>query len=394
MRIAQELVKRAESLKPALAARATEADNLRRLPDATVADLHAAEFFKIVQPARWGGLELSPSVLFDVQIALASACGSTGWVTGVLGVHTWQLALFPEKAQEEVWGENPNALISSSYAPNGKVERVDGGYRITGRWTFSSGCDFCDWAFLGGFVPPDGPDARPDMRTFLLPKSDYRIDDTWFVSGLKASGSKDIVVDGAFVPEHRTHKLIDGFKLDSPGNAVNRSPIYRLPFGQIHVRSVSSPAIGVAEGALATFRERTASRISAADKARLGEDPSFQGVCAEGAAELDLVRLCLSRNFNELNDRAEAAGGNVPEMPLDRRVRFRYDSAQAADRSMKVVDRLFTQSGGQVLRTGDPLGRAFQDVHAIRAHYANNPELPGRNLGRTLLGGKNQDYFV
>src|SRR5207253_2212904 len=129
---------------------------------------------------------------------------------------------------EDVWGRDSETLISSSYAPTGQIERDDGGYRVSGRWSFSSGCDHCQWVFLGGFVPVEAGQL-PDMRTFLLPRADYRIDDNWHVAGLKATGSKDIVVDGAFVPEHRTHKLIDGYKQRSPGNAVNTAPLYRLP---------------------------------------------------------------------------------------------------------------------------------------------------------------------
>src|SRR5262249_38516935 len=178
----------------------------------------------------------------DVQMTIAAACPSSAWVLGVVAVHGWQLALFPPQAQEDVWGRDREALISSSNAPTGKVIRVEGGFRISGRWSFSSGCDHCHWVFLGGFAPT-APGEKPDMRTFLLPRSDYRIDDNWHVAGLKGTGSKDIVVEDAFVPEHRTHRLIDGYLLKSPGHALNPAPLYRLPFGQIFVRSVSTSAI-------------------------------------------------------------------------------------------------------------------------------------------------------
>ena len=133
-------------------------------------------------------------------MAVAQYCPSTAWVLGVVGVHQWQLALFDERAQNEVWGASNEVLISSSYMPVGKVERVEGGYMLSGRWGFSSGSKYCDWAFLGAFVP--GLDGKPpDMRTFLVPKGDYRIEDTWKVMGLRATGSNDVVIDGCFVPE-------------------------------------------------------------------------------------------------------------------------------------------------------------------------------------------------
>jgi 3-hydroxy-9,10-secoandrosta-1,3,5(10)-triene-9,17-dione monooxygenase len=384
--LAETLRARARSLAPALAERVAEADGLRRLPDATVADFHEAGFFRMLQPARWGGHEVDPQVFFDVQIAVGAACPSSAWVLGVVAVHAWQLALFPLAAQEEVWGEDPGTLISSSYAPTGKVTRVDGGYRISGRWSFSSGCDHCQWVFLGGMIP----DGTPEMRTFLVPRRDYRIEDTWHVMGLKGTGSKDIVVDDAFVPEHRTHRLIDGFKRSSPGNEVNRAPLYRLPFGQIFVRSVSSTAIGIAQGTLDVYRRNTASRIAASDGAKVSLDPAAQTVAARAAATIEDLRTILRRNFDELMGQARAG----EEMPLERRLQFRLDSSLAVERSVAVVDALFTESGGRAIFLGSPLLRYFLDVHAARAHYANNPEKPARNFGGVLLGQKNADWFV
>ncbi|MCA9566023.1 MAG: acyl-CoA dehydrogenase family protein, partial [Myxococcales bacterium] len=170
-----QFISAAKALAPILQERGQAADELRRIPEQTIEDLHNAGLFKLFQPARWGGYEAHPNTLYDSQIELAKGCGSTGWVFGVLSVHTWQLALFPEEAQDEVWGDDPSTLISSSYAPVGKVTRVDGGYRLSGRWSWSSGCDHCQWVMLGSFVPPDEDHPKPDMRTFLVPRSDYTI---------------------------------------------------------------------------------------------------------------------------------------------------------------------------------------------------------------------------
>lgn len=380
------LIEAARALAPALAERVAEADALRRVPDATIADFRDAGFFRMLQPARWGGLEVEPRTFFDVQMTIGAACASSAWVLGVVAVHAWQLALFPLAAQEEVWGADRAALISSSYAPTGKVTRVDGGFRISGRWSFSSGCDHCQWVFLGGMVPGDAP----EMRTFLVPRRDYRIEDNWHVVGLKGTGSKDIVVEDAFVPEHRTHRLIDGFKRSSPGNEVNPAPLYRLPFGQIFVRSVSTTAIGIAQGALDAYRRNTASRIAASDGAKVALDPSAQAVAAHAAAAIEDLQATLHRNFEELM--GQAARGE--EMPLERRLKFRLDSSLAVARAVEVVDALFTESGGRAIFLGSPLLRCFLDVHAARAHYANNPEKPGRNFGGVLLGQKNADFFV
>ncbi len=381
---------RARELAPLLAARAAEAEGLRRLPDSSIREMKEAGLFRMLQPARWGGAEVDPRTFFDVQMAIAAACPSTAWVLGVVGVHAWQLALFDPRAQDEVWGGDPGVLISSSYAPTGTVQRVDGGFRISGRWSFSSGCDHCQWVFLGGFVPLEGDSRIPDMRTFLVPRSDYAIDDNWHVAGLKATGSKDIVIESAFVPEHRTHRLIDGFKRSSPGNAVNPSPLYRLPFGQIFVRSVSTSAIGAAQGALDAFRDTARKRVAASDGSKVAEDTTTQVVCAEAAATIDEVKLLLYRNFEEMMELARAGA----DIPVERRVRFRYDSANAVVRCAGAIDRLFTASGARAIFLGHPLLRFFLDVHAARAHYANNPDKPARNFGGVQLGQKNQDFFL
>ena len=383
-------VRRAEALAPTLAARVPEAEALRRLPDQTIADLQEAGFFRLLQPARWGGAEVDPGVFFDVQATIAAACPSTAWVLGVVGVHAWQLALFPEEAQKDVWGEDSSTLISSSYAPTGKVTRVEGGFRVSGRWSFSSGCDHCRWAFLGGMVPPEAEGKPPEMRTFLLPRKDYRIDDTWHVAGLKATGSKDIVVEDAFVPEHRTHRLLDGFKRRSPGNAINTAPLYRLPFGQVFVRSVSTSAIGILQGALDAYRAVAAKRIAAGDGSKVADEAAAQLVCASAASTLDEVRLVLHRNMDELMALARADA----DMPLERRVRFRFDSSNAVVKCVAAVDELFAQSGGRAIFLNSSMLRYFLDAHAARAHYANNPDKPGRNLGGVLLGLKNVDFFL
>jgi len=385
-----ELVRRARELAPVLAARVAETDALRRLPDQTIEDLQQAGFFRMLQPARWGGYEVEPRTFYDVQMTLAAACPSTAWVLGVVGVHNWQLALFPEQAQVDVWRDDARALISSSYAPTGKVVRTDGGFRVSGRWSFSSGCDHCRWVFLGGLVPTENEGKPPELLTFLVPRADYVIDDTWHVAGLKGTGSKDIVVEDAFVPEHRTHRLIDGYKRKSPGNAVNTAPLYRLPFGQVFVRSVSTSAIGIAQGALDAYRAAAARRVAASDGARVAEDVSTQFACASAAAVLDEVRLVLYRNMDELMARARSG----EDLPLERRVGFRYDSANAVVKCVAVVDDLFSRSGGRAMFLDSPILRFFLDAHAARGHYANNPDKPGRNFGGVLLGLKNQDIFL
>ncbi len=375
-------LQRVRALLPALRERAAHAEQLRRLPDETVADFQEAGLFRCLQPKRYGGFELDPSILYQAIIEIGAVCGSSAWVLGVIGVHNWHLGLFAPEAQDDVWGKDTSIQLSTSLAPTGTVERADGGFRLRGRWSFSSGCDFCHWAVLGGIVPPLEKDAPPDARTFLVPRSDYVIDDTWYTVGLCGTGSKDLVVDNAFVPEYRTHSYRDAFYLTNPGAVVNDAPLYRLPFGLVFPACIGSPAIGVALGALAAFREQTTTRISPRDKSRVAEDPFAQLAMAEAAAEVTAARNSLLANFAEAM-RLVRAGS---EIPLAQRARYRWDTAKATDRSVRAVDRLFEASGGRGIFLDNPIQRAWRDVHAIRAHAGNNLEKAAFVFGRSEFG--------
>jgi len=385
----EELVRRARDLVPKLRERAEAAEQARRIPKQTIKDFQEAGFFKILQPRRWGGYAMDPQVFFDVQMTIAEGCMSSAWVLGVVAVHNWQLPLFDERAQQDVWGEDPTTLISSSYAPVGKVTRVDGGFRFSGRWSFSSGCEHCQWAFLGGMVPPLKEGDPPDMRTFLVPRSDYRIEDTWHVLGLKATGSQDVVVEDAFVPEYRTHKAMDGFLQNSPGNEVNPEPLYRLPFGQIFARSVSTASIGGAQGALTAFVETCRGRVTS-HGSRTAEDPVVQGVVAEAQDTIDGLKLVLKRNFSRMMECLNEGR----EIPMEERLRYRYQSAVVPQRCMEVGDRLLTCLGGRGLFTSNRIQRYALDLKAARAHVANQPDGFARNWGGVSLGMENSDFFL
>jgi 3-hydroxy-9,10-secoandrosta-1,3,5(10)-triene-9,17-dione monooxygenase len=377
----------ARALLPALRERAALAEQLRRLPDETFADFQEAGLFRALQPKRYGGYELDPGVFYQAVIEVAAVCGSSGWCLGVLGVHNWHLAIMEPRAQQDVWGEDDSTQLSTSLAPTGSVERAAGGYRIKGRWSFSSGCDHCHWVVLGGVVPPARSGEPPDARVFLMPRSDYEIVDNWHVIGLCGSGSKDIVVEDAFVPEYRTHSYRDAFALNHPGCAVNDAPLYRLPFGLIFTYGIVSPAIGAAQGALDAFREQAARRINVRDGSRAVEDPFMQYRLAEAAAEIDAARERMLTIFGEMMRLARAG----EEIPLAARARYRWDSGKAIDRSVYAVDRLFEASGGHGIFLDNPIQRAWRDVHAMRAHAGNNPERASFIFGRSEFGLPPQD---
>src|SRR5262249_11810477 len=266
-----------------------------------------------------------PGVFFDIQMTLAEGCMSTGWVYGVVAVHNWQLGLFDIRAQEDVWSRDNSVLISSSYMPKGQVEPVDGGFRFSGRWSFSSGVDHADWLFLGGIIPAANGGA-PDYRTFLVPRSDVEVVDNWFTVGLKGTGSKDVIVKNARVPEYRTHRALDGFAGTSPGLKDNPAALYRLPFGQIFVRAVSTASIGALQGALNAFRDYGSKRVSTNDLGRTAEDPVAAQAVAEAALAVDDMKLELHRNFDAMMRTLKRGD----PLDLNDRIHYRYQSAAVA----------------------------------------------------------------
>ncbi|MFI5314090.1 MAG: 3-hydroxy-9,10-secoandrosta-1,3,5(10)-triene-9,17-dione monooxygenase oxygenase subunit [Myxococcota bacterium] len=376
---ADDYLAQVRALLPALRERAAACEALRRLPDETMKDFQARGLLRALQPKRWGGFELDPWTFYEAVMDVSAACSSSGWVLGVVGVHNWQLGLFPDQAQRDVWGEDSSVQISSSYAPTGKAERVPGGFRLSGRWSFSSGCDHCDWIFLGAIAPGDAP--FPDVRTFLLPRSDYRIDDNWRVAGLCGTGSKDIVVDGAFVPEHRTHRFVDAFLLKSPGQEQNTGALFKLPLGCVFSSAIAVPALGAARGALELFTQTTRTRVIAVGGGRASEDPFMQARLSEAASAIDGARETLRRDWRELVELAQAGAG----IPLGPRIRCRFDGTQAVARGVHAVDRLFEASGGRAIFLDNPIQRVFRDVHAMRAHASNNPDKGARLFARFEL---------
>jgi 3-hydroxy-9,10-secoandrosta-1,3,5(10)-triene-9,17-dione monooxygenase len=335
----------------------------------------------MLQPARWGGLELDPGVFFDVQATIAHACPSSAWVLGVVAVHAWQLALFPEQAQVDVWGKDASTLISSSYAPTGKVERAPGGFRISGRWSFSSGCDHCQWAFLGGMIPPEGETRGPEMRTFLVPRSDYRIDDNWHTAALKGTGSKDIVIDDAFVPAHRVLEFAVAVEGNTDGWKLHHRPSYRVPLFTALSWAIAAPHIGIAQGAIDEFTTQVVGRTGPAGRSQ-AESPASQLRLAESAIEVDLARMLMRQDTREVIDRGERG---EPFSLLDR-ARLRRDEAFVARLCVRATDRVFEAAGGHALYSDNALQRYQRDVHAAAHHVSMRWDTSGELYGLLALG--------
>ncbi len=380
--VGQTVLEAVGELLPVLRERAQEAEDARAVPAESVKALEEAGFFKLLQPVRYGGLEADPVTFYRAVRMIASACGSTGWVASVVGVHAWQLALFPSAAQQEVWGEDQATRMSSSYAPTGRAQLTAGGYQLTGRWSFSSGCGHATWVLLGGIVT-DADKNPVDFRTFLLPISDYQIDDVWDTVGLRGTGSNDIVVNGAFVPEHRSLGFGDVTKCECPGQEANTAPLYRIPFGSLFSCTITTPIIGMAIGAYDAHVAYQRDRVSTAYLgAKTAEDPFAQVRVARAAGDIDAAWLAIDRNMGELMTHARA-GESIP-MPL--RLRIRRDQVLGTQRAVGAVDLLFENSGGRALKNGTAIQRFWRDVHAGRAHAINDLERALSMFGRGELG--------
>jgi 3-hydroxy-9,10-secoandrosta-1,3,5(10)-triene-9,17-dione monooxygenase len=369
-------------LVPVLRERAQQAEDARNVPAESIKALEETGFFRLLQPAAYGGIEAEPVTFYRAVRMIASACGSTGWVASVVGVHPWQLALFPPRAAADVWKTDPATRMSSSYAPTGKATAVTGGHTLTGRWSFSSGSSHATWVLLGGMAAnPDG--GPPDFRTFLLPRADYEIDDVWDTVGLRGTGSNDIVVNEVFVPADHSLSFIDVLRCRCPGQAENTAPLYRLPYGSVFSYAITTAIIGIATGAydahVAYQRERV--RASYVGQ-KAAEDPYSQVRVARAGAEIDAAWLALERNMADLMGHA-TKGEKIP-MPL--RLRVRRDQVLGTGRAIEAVDLLTENSGGRALKLGTPIQRFWRDAHAGRVHAINDPERSLSAFGRGEFG--------
>jgi 3-hydroxy-9,10-secoandrosta-1,3,5(10)-triene-9,17-dione monooxygenase len=372
---------------PTLAERSRAQKHKRCILPETIAEMQAAGFFRVLQPARWGGYEMELGSFYDIQLALGEGDMSTGWTYGVIGVVSWVLGLIDDRAAQEVWGRDTSVLICSSTMPAGSARAVDGGFRLSGHWRYASGCEHCDWALLGGMVADEN--APPDWHFFLVPRRDYRTVDTWQAAGLQGTGSIDVILDDVFIPAYRTQRLQDNFELRGAGQALNPSSLYRLPFGQIFVRGVSTAGLGALQAMLTALIDLSRSRITRAG-GRSSENPFVQLICAETAAAIDEMRATLHRNFRTLHDYARR--GETP--PLELRLQYKFQSSAVIERSTHLAARIFKATGAAGLSDELPFGRILADLMAARQHISNQYEHYGSNWGAVMLGLENKDFLL
>lgn len=377
------MIAKARALVPRLRERAARTEELRRLPPETERDLHDAGLFRMLQPRRIGGAELDYVALVDCAELLGSADASVAWNLANLASHHWMLGMFEQKAQDLVWDRDPDVLIASSFIfPAGRATRVAGGYRLHGSWPFSSGVASCEWNMLASVVYSDDEADGIAYRIFLLPKGDYKVLDTWNVAGLRGTGSCDVEVKDAFVPDHMTVAVGELAGGPTPGSKVNPNPLYALPVFSLFPYVLSGVALGNAQACLDDYAEVARHRISTYNRAKLSDFQSTQIKIAEASAKIDAGRLIMRSAC--LNAMEDARCGRIPDMAT--KTRYRRDGAFSVNLCTEAVSMLFAASGARGLFTTGVLQRQFRDAHAINSHLAFNFDAAGTNYGRVALG--------
>ena len=373
-----ELLDRARTIAANLKARAAQADGERRIPEDTITELKAAQLLRLFQPRRFGGREADPRLFLDVQSRLAQQCVSSAWVFGVLSVQSFMLSLFDLRAQEDVWGSDASALASSSFQPMGKAQRVADGFRLSGQWPYSSGCLHAQWAVVGALVPPAAAGAPPEMRLFLVPRSDYEIVDTWNTFGLRGTGSNDLRLDDVFVPEYRTLKPEQGMVPGSTQSPHADSGLYRMPWLYVFTCSVAAIGIGAARGALKVFLESVQTRMTTPTgniKAGLLE------TAAQVQYEIDEIEATLHRNTGRLMDCARSG----EPMQLAEALQCRLHLTSIVRRCTELVENMMPHLGAKSVFVDHPYTRFWLDLCAARAHPGNDPASVKADLGKLLI---------
>ena len=375
---AAEMLRRAEDLVPVLAERAAATEALRRLPDETIADIRAAGLHAMGKPERLGGAELPFDAIVQVVATLARGCGSTAWVCGVYSDHAMIVGMMDPRVADEVWADDPDASISAGFFPSGTNEAAEGGWRLTGRWGFASGCDHARWVFLGSVIAAgDGP---PEPYLCLVPRDEVEIDDDWQVMGLAGTGSKTLVADGVFVPRHRTIPL----RLSSGGwearGKPDVPPLYRLP----HVTTIPfhfcATALGTAESLLDDVIAEIGERHSFG--APVAEYATTQLRIAAASAEIDCARMLIERDTRE----AMEAMREGRSLTLAERARNRRDMAFAARFCQRAVEGLFEAGGARSVYSDSIPQRKFRDVRVAANHIILKWDVAGTTYGRVAFG--------
>jgi alkylation response protein AidB-like acyl-CoA dehydrogenase len=379
-----ELLARAQAMVPEIRELAAATERNRNLFPHIVEKIRAAELLRACRPAMFGGFEYDGELALRIAMTISQGCASTGWTVNGAVSNGLSLAHWSIEAQREIWGDDGDPFTFACFAPTGTAVPVAGGYRLSGRWSFASGCDISAWGKLGAMIQRDG--GPPEGAFFLLPSGDYEIIDTWFVCGLSGTGSKDIVVEDAFVPAHRVLTFAETRAGTAPGARHHDNPIYRIPLLMLGASMLASTAVGAARGALDAYLDMTAGRTTrgalAGGGLRMREFATVQLRLAEAAAAVEATELILltdMRNAMEKLRRGE-------EITVADRIRARRNQAYVTKLAVQAVEALNASTGGYGLHLDNPVQRAWRDANAVARHVSLNWDAVGTMYGQHAFG--------
>ena len=379
---AQTARQAAAALVPRIAERAAQCEALRRGTDETLADLHAAGLLRLMQPKRFGGSELGLDVLMDVVLELCKGCASTAWIYSNLASHAWNIGQFELQAQEDIWNEDPNALVATGLAfPCGRATPVEGGYRVSGRWPFASGVDASSWMLVGAMT--EQPGGGPERRFFLVPRADFKSLDNWQAFGLTGTGSHDVEVKDALVPAHRSMSAeIFAAGQNVPGAKVYENRLFQTPTFAAFAYVLASVPLGTARAAVEQFTANMRTRAGTYTGVRVAELGPVQARIAEAASCVEFAEVVLRRDWRELEAGVEA--GQFPG--TETKLRWKRNVAFATELAVRAIDTLMPAAGAGGLSLNLPLQRQFRDIHAASAHIALTWDVHAAAYGQSALG--------
>jgi len=380
----EDLVARAAALIPQLRERVSEAEQIRKMPPANVEAVRQAGLFRVLQAARYGGHQQSLRTHIDTIALVAEGCSSTAWCMGVIHAHSWLMAQFPQAAQEETYGTNPDAIISAVITPRGQAKPAKGGYVLNGVWPFGSGSQYAEWLFLGAAILNERGEVV-DEADLLVPSRDVTLKDDWNVTGLRGTGSCTLVAKDVFVPEHRYLSLRALIAAKTPGAALHDGALYKSAGVPVLTLALTPCSLGISRAALAAFRQRLPGReVAYTEHEKQIDMPVTHLQVAEAATKIGVAEALLYRCADEI----EAAAERGEMMDFSKRARVRADCAWAVRQCLEAVETIYLASGGSGIADTSSLGRAWRDLHAVNMHGLLNLQTNMEMYGRIVLGLK------
>lgn len=379
---------RLDALRPVLARNAAQGAADRRLPDESLDALAEAGVLRLLVPNRYRGYQASTRAVLETLAAVAEADGSAGWVAAIWQSNVVNLGLFSRKAQDEVFGPGPDIMACGSVNPVGTSEQADGGWRVTGRWSYVSGSLHGQWAVLG-FMVPEGAPGGPDARMALIPMAGLTIHDTWRMAGMRATGSNTVTCEDVFVPDHRVLRMADALAGEYPAELGDEAA-YRSWMPTLGLL-LTSPLLGIARAALEHVRSAAGEKgIPATTFRRQADSPGFQIRLAEAAQRVDTAYLHALRAADDID--RYAALRIAPDFTA--RARIRADLSTAGGHVTGAISALLDAHGSGGFAEASPLHRMWQDANVAARHVLFNPAVDYELYGKALLGIDNTITFA